>query len=235
MRIAIAMIFGAYASAQSGLDRPTLGMMLDANGATRPVYGVAGSVTLGDVVATDVLSTACSQQLCLTKTDSSIISLTQSIDAPPGPAVFALDGDAAFVYFPQSNQLARWHDGQLDLLDFDVDGEILSLRAVEGTLEFAVRRRTGVSIVRDGNTVVDSLPRATKLVMLLKSGVLFSAEDGLVLRRPDGSWVRFVVKGVQALLALGEDYVQIRAGGSTYALRITPGREQLFLIPELPQ
>jgi hypothetical protein len=235
MKIAIAMSLGACAWAQSGLDRPTLGTMLDATGATRPVYGVAGSVTLGDVAATGVLSTACSQKVCLAKTDSSIISLTQSIDAPPGPALFALDGDAAFVYFPQSNRLARWHDGQLDPLDFDVDGEILSLRAVQGTLEFAARRRTGVWIVRDGNSVVDSLPRATKLVMLLKSGVLFSVEDGLMLRRPDGAWVRFVVRGVEALLALGEDYVQIRAGGSTYALRVTPGREQLFLIPEPPQ
>ncbi len=192
--------------------------MLDANGAVRPVYGVAGSVTVGEPIATGILSIACSRKICL-KTDIA--------------ALLALDEEAAFVYFQESKQLARWHAGQLDSIDFVPGGDVLSLRVSSGVLEFAVRRDGGVWIMR-GQDVIDSLPDDAGPVMLLTNGVLFANAEALVLRRPDGTEVRFDIKGVEALFFIGEGYVQARVGLSTYALRIEPGREQIFLLPEAP-
>ena len=210
--------------------------MLDANGVTRALYGIAGSTTLGDPIASGVLSSACSKRLCLAKTDAAIISSGESIDAPPGPALFALDHDAAFVYFPQTKQLARWHDGRLDPVDQNVAGEVLSIRESEGGVEFAVRRDDGTAIVRADNGVIDSLPDATGAVMLLDRGrVLFSTVDAVMLRRADGSQIRFEIAGAEAFLALGEGYVQVRAGSSTYAIRLEAGQEKMFLLPEAPQ
>jgi hypothetical protein len=209
--------------------------MLDAGGAARPVYGLAASVTVGDSNATGVLSAACSLRLCLLKTASAILSADRVADAPPGPAIFALDGEAAFVYFPQSQQLACWHAAQLDPMNLDVSGEILSMRAARGGLELAVRRDDGVWIVRANNEVIGSIPDATGPVMLLPDGVLFASQDSLVVRHLDGTEVRFDLPGAEAIFTLGDGYVEVRAGGSSFAVRIEPGREQLFHLPEASQ
>ena len=237
MRIFLVAALSVCAWAQTGLERPPLGTMLDSNGAARPVYGVVGSVTLGGTTATGVLSIACSRQLCLMKTDSAIQSSAGAISAPPGPAVFGLDQAAAYVYFPESRQLARWHDTQLDWIPWDLPGEVLSLQAVSGSVHAAVRLNRQVSIVHlaldDGSlAVLDGLPDTASAVMLLGSGVLYADPDKVVLRRPDGTEQLFEVKAANAFFALGDGYVEIRAGPSTFALRIDPGRERLFLLPE---
>lgn len=252
MRLSVAAALGICAWGQSGLEHPTLGVMLDAAGAIRPVHGIAGSVTLGEPLATGVLSSACSRQLCLSKTDSAILFGDRVTNAPSGPALFALDGGAAFVYFPQSKQLARWthttpsgHGSEteprpegadapyLDFVNFDTPGEILSLRVVKDALEAAVRREDGIWILR-GNAVIDALPDAPGPVMLLADGALFATADAVVLRRPDRVEVRFDLAGAEKFIALNDGYVQIRAGLVTYALRVEAGRERLFVLPEPP-
>ena len=152
--------------------------------------------------------------------------------APPGPALFALDGNRAFVYFPQSNQLMRWHDGVLKPMDFDIGGEILSLRAAHGRVEFAVRRDGEFWIVRSDGAVLGALTGAGAPVMLLKDGALFKAGDALIVRRDDGTELSFDLTGVESLLPMGAGYVQIRAGAAAYALCVEPEREQLFVLPE---
>jgi hypothetical protein len=230
--------------AQTGLVRPQLGTMLDSSGAARPVYGVPGSVTLGDAAATGVLASACSRQLCLLKIDSALLSAAGSIPAPAGPAVFALDGVEAFVYFPESQQLAHWHGGQLDSTPLNVEGKILSLRvegrAESGKIEAVIRRGERVSIERispDGANlgITGSLPDDTRAAMLTGAGgVVFANRDTLVLLHADGTETRFEVAGAQAMFALGDGYVEVRAGSSTYAVRVDPGQERIFLLPEVP-
>ena len=240
MRISAILCAGVAAYAQPSLDRPTLGTMLDANGIARPVYGISGSVTLGEVAASGVLSSACSRQLCLMKTGAAILSADGSVPAPPGPAIFALDGAAAWVYFPLSKQLARWQAGELDFLSVDIAGDIQSIRAgSDNTIDAVIRRGDRVWIARisaaDGSvTFLGSLPRAAGPMMLLgENGVTFASRDGLVLRREDGSEIRFHVKNVSGIFALGEGYVEVRAGQSMYALRVDSGHERLFLLPEI--
>jgi len=219
-----------YARAQSGIQVPTAGAIVDSSGALRPVQGVAGSFWLGPANVSGILSAACSEQLCLAKTDSKVLSPTGSVDAPPGPAIFGLDGDRAILFFPEPRMFARWHDDSLDPLDWTVDGEVLSVRFSAGEAEIAVRRDGQVWIVRADGSLVDSIPDASGPVLLLPKAVVFATKDEIVLRQDDGD-VRFELAGAQSITVMGPGYAAVSTGGAIYALRTEPGRESLFLLP----
>ena len=218
--------FIAIASASAQVERPGLGLMVDRDGSARPVYGIAGSATLGDAVATGALASACTRRLCLIKTESSVIgSSGETADAPAGPALVA----PPFIYFERSRQLARWHDGQIEPIDFAVDGRVLSLRvADDGAIELAVARDDGVWLVHGDGTVIDSLPAGP--LILVKRGVIFANSDSVVLLRADGTEVRFEIAGAENFFALGDGYVGVRTADATWAVRIETGRA--FLLPE---
>lgn len=228
--------------AQSTLERPQPGVMLDRAGRARPIYGVAGSVTVGDAVATGATAAACSERVCLVKTESAILSLGKSAsrltEAPAGPALFALDGDAAFVYFSRSRRLMRWTDGQFEPMDPPVPEAIaqgktiVSLRVKAGALEFAMAQEDGTWIARSDGSLVEFVTGEAGPVLLLRQGVLFATADNLVLRRSDGSETRFDVAGVTSLLKLGKGYAEARTAEAAYAIKIEQGREQIFLLPE---
>jgi len=73
MKITLLMICAACAWAQSRIEVPTLGAVVDSSGGLRPVQGVAGNFLLGPATVPGVLSAACSDQLCLAKTNSKIL------------------------------------------------------------------------------------------------------------------------------------------------------------------
>jgi len=162
----------------------------------------------------------------LAKTDSAILSPTGEIDAPPGPAIFSVNGDDALVFFPEPRTFARWHDDVLEPLDWKVDGEVVSVRATE----IAVRREGSIWMVRPDGAVVDSVPDASGPVLLLPKGVIFATKDEIVLRRGD-SEVRFELADAHSITAMGPHYAVIHAGDAVYALRTEPGRENLYLLP----
>jgi hypothetical protein len=149
------------------------------------------------------------------------------------------------VYFAETKQVARWKAGKLEPVAVAIDllvigEEILSLREVPGALEFAVRLEQGAAIVRvrlaDGQReLVTQIPEATGPVMLMRGGVLFATADELVLRRGDGTEMRFQVSGAARMFAAGEGLVEIVAADGVYALRVERGREALFQLPEAPQ
>ena len=230
-RILFGFLILCAAAGQSGLDHPSLGWMLD-RGGVRPVFGLPGSLTVADPVTSAALSLGCAS-FCLIKTDSSLISGDQNVDSPAGPALFAFDSAGAFVYFPDGKQLARWQDGRLTPAPWEVAGEILSIRSVGGEPEFAVAIGGSIRIVKNGNAVLDTLPRGTQHVFLLDDGELFSSAGVVVWRRADGSELHFPLDRAQSFLAMSPDYVEIRAAHGIFALRLTPGREQLFELPEL--
>ena len=89
-----------------------------------------------------------------------------------------------------------------------------------------------IRIVDGTNTVIDSLPGMAAYVTLLANGVLYATREGLVLRRADATEITFPLAGAASFTAMSPDYVELRSGGATYALRVTPGREQLFELPE---
>jgi hypothetical protein len=231
MRIVLLWFCAICAWAQSGIEVPTLGAVIDSAGDLRPVQGVAGNFLLGPATVPGVLSAACSERLCLAKTDSKIVSSAGEADAPPGPAVFAVGASEAVVFFPETRAFARWHDDTLDRLDWSVEGDVLSIRLHGGEAEIAVRRGTDAWIVHPDGAVIDWIANTAGPVLLLREGLLFATPDQIVLRRPDASEVRFDLPGAESIAAMGPHYAAIRAGSATYALRTDFGRENLLLLP----
>jgi len=233
MRLIATIVFSAGCS-WAQIEIPAMGAIADSSGALRQVKGVAGSFLLGPATVSGVLSAACSERLCLAKTDSKILSATGETDAPSGPAIFALAGSDAIVYFPEPGVFAHWHDDTLETLDWVVDGEVLSIRLHGKVIEIALRREGQVWIVHPDGSVIDSIAEATGPVLLLPEGVLFATSDEVVFRR-DGTEARFEVAGVDSITAMGPHYAAIYAGNdvgvAVYALRTEPGRESLFLLP----
>jgi hypothetical protein len=225
------IFWAVCAWAQSGIEVPSVGTLLDSSGALRPVQGVAGNFLLGPASLSGVLSAACSGQTCLAKTDAAIVSPAGEADAPSGPAIFGLDGAEAIAYFPEPRTFARWHDNTLDSLDWAVDGEVLSIHLSGGEAEIAVRRDGSVWIVRSDGSVIDWIADTTGPVLLLPQGVLFATSSELVFRRPDRSEVRFELTGAESIMAMGPHFAAIHAGNAIYALRTDPGRESFFLLP----
>jgi hypothetical protein len=199
MKLPLFFLFVMVGWAQ--IEHPQLGLMLDANGAVRPVYGAAASATLGDPVLTGVLSFGCSARLCLLKTDTAIIASDgTSATAPTGTAIFAMDGASAYIYFPDSQQRARWRDGQLEWIDVVPDEAV-----------------------------------STGTVMQFEDGTLTATADHIVVVRRDGTELDFNVADVQQFFAMGNGYVQVVAKTGMWILRVEPGREQIFLLPGIPE
>jgi hypothetical protein len=221
LAVVVALIGSGAACAQ--IQQPQLGTMLTRDGMPLAVFGVTGSVTTGDAPpgvdppsgsVPSILSMGCSRQICLMKTDSTLVSFPASIrasptgsvspvvDAPAGPALFWFESSqSTLVYFPRSRQLARLQNGLLSPVDFDITGEILSIgEAADGTLRFAVRNPAGTWIVRTGDVIVESLhgPDSPVPVLLLHGGVLFVTSGGLILRRPDQSELVFQLRPAEA-------------------------------------
>lgn len=225
----LVLVGAACAWAQSSEFRtPRVGTMLTADGSLRPVYGVAGSFLAGPVTARGILSAACSEKLCLAKTDAAIVSAESEVAAPAGPAVISPDGDAAWLYFPAAREFARWENGSLTRLNWRVDGEVLSI-APGGRV--AVRRSGSVWIVRADGSALDALPEATGSVLLLHDAVVFAAGDQIVIQRPDRSQVRFPLPGIRSLAQMSGGWVQISAGAAAYALHVETGKEALYVLP----
>jgi len=67
--------------------------------------------------------------------------------------------------------------------------------------------------------------------MLLKDGALLATRHGVILRHTDGTEILLDAPGVDAFFAMGDGYVQARAGGTMWAVRTDAGRERIFLLP----
>jgi len=228
MKIFIAFALCGCAWAQ--VQRPQIGKMLDANGAVRTVYGIASSVTLGDAEAAGVLSSGCSNTLCLSKTDASIVSASGAAAAPAGPALFAFDGATVWIWFQESRTLAQWSGAAPSWMDSNLDGEVLSIGVSAGSVQFAVRRLTGIWIVNQDGSVAGALPRAVGAVMLIPGGAVYATRTGIAIHN-----LEIPLEGVTAFSWMSASYLEVRAGGLNYALRIDPGRETLFQLPGVSQ
>jgi hypothetical protein len=234
MKILTFFAICACAWAQSGVQHPQLGKMLDANGAVRTVYGIASSVTLGDAETIGVLSSGCSNTLCLAKTEAGIVSASGMVAAPAGPALFAFDGATAWIWFRESQTLAQWpsEPRPAGAVSVQVDpyGEVLSIAAYSGSVQFAVRRLNGVWIVNLDGSVAGALPRAVGAVMLIPGGAVYATREGIAIHN-----LEIPLEGVTAFSWMSASYLEVRAGGLNYALRIDPGRETLFQLPGVQQ
>jgi hypothetical protein len=231
MRVFLLFVLGASAFAQ--IQQPRIGMMLDGNGDVRPVWGVAAAATLGSPILSGVISLACSDGKCEAKTVAGLAFSNgergEIRDAPAGPAVFG----GSYVYFSQTQQLVRWHDGQLEAIDFTRDGQILGLRPTRDGFDSIVNH-DGATWLEHWSRIDSSLrvvnayaPAAA--AMFMDDGILLAANDTVHRIRDDGTDTIINVAGVQALIAMGDGYVELVTSQGLWALdlaHMTP-----FLLP----
>lgn len=224
------------ALAQSAMDVPQAGLMVDYSGALRPVTGIAQSFIAGTSLRTGVVSAACGKSLCLAKTGDLLFDGRNvndpGVSSPPGPALFAIRDRSALLYFPSVRQFARYKDGQMEALDWQVDGKVLALRTTPDGPRFAVSRVDGVWIVALDGSIESSLPSGTVSALLIDGVTVYALSDSVVLRRTDGTEVSFPVSGATSLSQLSENYAQVSTSNAVYALRTDLGREQLSLLPD---
>jgi hypothetical protein len=218
--------------AQSDLNRPDIGLIIDRQGLLRPVAGVSGSFLVGAPQAVGALSFACSQVLCVAKLKDSIVASNSSLAAPKGDAVIAADESGATIYFRESGQFVRWQNGALTPLDWVVAGEILSIGSGTSGPKLAVRRDRGVWIVSTAGAVLDSLPSSAQAVLLLSGATVYATAGDVVLRRADGSEIHFPATGVFQLFAMGDGWVEARGKNALFALRTDSGHESLYWLPQ---
>ena len=142
MKFFLLLLIGASAWAQ--IERPSLGVMLDENGRARAVSGAPAAAALGDPLFDGaVISLACSEKMCLAKTETAVVSSAgDSVDAPTGAALMVFSGEAAYVYFVETRQFAIWYAGQLYPFDFAAGGDVLSMRA--NGFDYAIARDDGI-------------------------------------------------------------------------------------------
>jgi hypothetical protein len=221
------------ACAWAQIESPQIGVMLDVNGRARPVSGAPAAAVVGTPWFDGaVISLACSAKGCVAKTESALFTPAGVVvDAPPGAAIIALDSTApgaAYVYFMQSGQLARWTGSELVAMDFAPGGDVLALRAVAGGFEYAAER--------DGEIWIGgkSLGAANSVLLLDGGGALLASGGQVRLLRPDGVELDFAVGAgtfVGGFIRMSDQYVQVITDAGMWALDIEPGHEQIFLLP----
>ena len=218
----------------------------------RPVYGIAGNFILGPSVARGVLSQAFSGSLGLLKTASTLAAfdaqghMLASTNAASGPALFAFspDGAPALVYLPSNNTLIEWAAGKFEILPYRPGPGIVLAIALPNAFEasLVVQRSDGIWQVQLPFTRsrIDSqkaVPGVTAPVLAIASGDLVYADaKGIVLRKPDNSELHIAVQlpAKFSLTQMDSDWVQLSdlASPRRYAVRLTPGREGFYQLPE---
>jgi len=257
-RLIFALTLVTAACAQPALAPPQVGFIQDSENALRPVFGIAGNFILGDAISQGITSSAYSGSLVLLKTDSAIVAtdvqgqVLQSMDAPPGPALFALykDGSPAFAYLESVNLLFEWCGSGFQMVRFDgnlfLADSVLSIFAPDALhVGFLVRRGGDLLDVRIAVDSGESDSQATingvtAPALILASGdIVYADADGLVIRRADASEVH-----LNAQLPSGFSLAQMGAGwvaltdfgsGAQFAVRVTPGREGIYTLPGVNQ
>lgn len=246
-------VVATIATAQSGITAPQVGFARDRAGVVRSVTGLAGNFLLGDPAETGVLSAAFSGRLGVWKTANTLEvadrngQIIDIMDAPDGPAVmgFSTDGATAVIYYRQAQTLFCWHGGHLTPLPFDatqLPGDLVAAAVSDRRdVILLVQREDALWRVRlparGGSTpLVEPLPGVHGPALATGDGrIIYRDEHGLVIRAIDQTEVYVALDAPDSLAWLGGDWVHTRTGSQNFAVRLTAGRVQAFLLPEAAQ
>ena len=249
-----------FSAAQSPLDRPRIGYLVDSSGALRPLYGTAANFILGEVLSSGHASCASSNTATLVKTPEAILLIGPDGDEKArwaetrGEAMFAFhtDGAAALVLLAEGPALLRVVEDRLEPVPMDVErlgGKVVAVAAPDrASALLGVARGEEIWLVKvatESGAVLDErlLPGVAGRVHLVGDGsVLYTDRGELVWRATDGIEQRFALEAVvDAFAPLGASWVAITArhadaeGVTHYGLRLDAGREGLYQLPEVAQ
>jgi hypothetical protein len=247
------VLVSGWINGQPPITAPQIGFAQDAKSGLRRVSGVAGSFQLSDPIRTGVASSAFSGSLGMAKTETALSvfdaagQILFQIPVKPGAALFAFadDGESALAYLAHEQALLWWSRGALTSVALDsraADGELRSIAQPSATQASILLDRGGslwalsVSLA-SGAIEFQRTVRATgSAALLLNNGdLLFDDPEGVTLDRANGIRIHFDAKlsGHIALRQMGAGWVEISdAGGRHFALKLQPGRERLYQLPE---
>ena len=241
------IVCATLATAPPAIAPPQIGFVLDKSNAIRPVFGVAGSFTLGDSIGSAVVSSAFLGSFGFTKTDSAIAVFNKdgqvlyAMDAPPGPALFA----GWLAYITQAKMLLRWTGISLEPVRLSVDGELLSITQPDFThASLLLRSDDNLWLIRlslDSGAIEAQLPIPGiygPVLLLNDGGFVFQNPDGIVIQHPDGSQIPLAAhfSGPVRFQFMDSGWVQAtEPGGVGFAIDVRPGREQIYRLPEAPE
>lgn len=256
--IVVAIAVAAAGWAQPALAPPQIGFVQDGFSSLRPVLGVAGNFILGNAVFTGVSNAAYSGSFGLLKTDTSLIAtdshgqVLNAAYAPQGPASFAFfrDGSPAFAYLPGSNLLFAWYGTGFQMISFDCQPfpatAVLGISAPDAAhVVFLVQAGDGLQeisfLIETGEVESQTaLPGVAAPALRLASGLLVYADaNGIVIRAADSSEVHVDAQLPDkfSLSPMGAGWLQLSdlSSASRFAIRVTPGREAFYSLPETGQ
>ncbi len=257
MRWLVVLLMAASASAYS-LTLPRIGYVRDSANAVRPIYGLAGNFVVGDAGDSDQQAVGFTGPGGFLKSSSSLKFINAAgetvaaFDAPSGPALVGIAADqaSAIIHYPQATLWSFWHDGQLDPLSFEPGGSVLALAiTTAGKFDAVIARDDGrwllhVDIASASIESQESFPGTSGPVLLRSSGLrVYVDGTNLVVARPGMDAVPVNLSAAadsftpETFADLGADWIYVHeaGGGRNLALRITPGREQMFVLPEVGQ
>jgi|SRR5271165_82661 len=246
----------AAASAQPAIAPPQIGFACDGATSLRPIYGIAGNFLAGPPALANVVNASYSGSYGLVKTDTAILATDNqgqpiaTMDAPAGRALFAFqsDGTPAYAYLPDPHLLLEWLGSTFQIVPFNAG--LFPSRAVRAIFApdpshvgILVQRVNGLTDIRvpvatgqeDSQTV---LPGVRGPALVLSTGQLIYADsNGIVVRNADGTEVHVLgsIPAHFSLAQIGTAWVQLTdtSSGSQYAIRVAPGREGFYSLPEV--
>lgn len=247
--------------AQPALAPPQLGFVEDSASALRPAYGVAGNFILGPSVASNIVSEAFSGSFGFLKTDSSLAvfdsqgKLLASLDAAPGPALFAFSasGTTGLVYIASTRAFIEWSGTAFAPIPASYElptGDTVMAIAFPNPSQASLFVRRNARDANDGlwqvNVPLGAAGSASQValngvrapVLALPSGTLvFSGSAGIVIRATDASEIHIAASLPTqfSLEQMNQDWVQLIDLNSParLAIRTTSGRESVYRLPQV--
>ncbi len=253
-KAAALFLASACAWAQPAIAPPRLGFVEDSARSLRPAYGLAGNFILGPSIAGKIVSEAFSGSIGLLKTDSSLAAfdsqgkLLASMDAPPGPALFAFSpsGATALAYMASGKALVEWRGSAFAPLAFHEAVRADAVLAIAFPTPFEaslfVQRKDTIwelnfPLGAVGTASQNALIGVHAPLLALPSGdLVYSDATGIVVRRSDASEVHIAaaLPASFSLQQMNQDWVQLTDLNSNarFAIHTTPGRERFYRLPE---
>ncbi len=220
----------SFCKGQSSLGFPCLGKLVDGAGFLRELCGVSGSLLVSAAASERVVSAGFSRTGGFVKTAISLQvldgALVWEVSSPTGPALFAFGptGTPRFAYLVESNELLEWTGQFMRPVEFTPQGQVLSIATNSSGGWSAIVRREDSVVILTATNVVDLAGQAERALLLDGSRSLLFSEGNL--RLADKSFP--MAEAPSVMEWINEDWIHL--GG--WVLRITPGKEALFQLPE---
>ena len=224
--------------AQTALEVPRLGAARDSSGRVRNLLGVGGAFLLSVPIGEPALSAAFSRQSSLIKMPDGVqvyrkdgTLLHQQVTAD-GPAFFCFDaaGNPAYAYVQGSRTLLQWDGAEFKEIAAAIEGEVQSIGLdLTGGWNLAVRRNGQTVRISAAGTVDTFAADVAGATLLPNAGALVFRVGEISL---GGKTFEFEETPV-SVEWINEEWLQIATLSKRYAMRIRPGKESLFRLPEV--